>query len=87
MAPSEQNFYFSKKVVAIKAEIGDLGWNIWQHANIHENVVRKMCDSSMEGLPLGLWFINTHTVTDTEVKRKYNAIPTKAGSREGKEKR
>lgn len=31
----------------------------------------------MEDLPLGLWFINTHKVTDTEVKRKYDAIPTK----------
>lgn len=64
-------------MVAIKAEIGDLGWNIWQHANIQENIFRKMYDSSMEVLLLGLWFINRHKVTDTEVKRKYDAIPTK----------
>lgn len=56
-----------KKRVAIKVEMGDLGWNIWQHANIQENIFRKMYDSSTE-------VTESHKVTATEVKRERVAV-------------
>lgn len=54
--------------MAIKAKISDLGRNIWQHVNIQENTVRKVYNSSVEGLSVALWTTNMHPVIDIKEK-------------------